>query len=57
VSDEVYAAVRGQLSETEMSNLGFLIVAINGWNRLSIAFLTTPGSADAILGLDKAGMY
>lgn len=57
VSDEVYAAVRGQLSETEMSNLGFLIVAINGWNRLSIAFLATPGSADAILGLDKAGMY
>lgn len=56
VPDDVYAEVRSQLSETEMADLGFLIVAINGWNRLCIAFRTTPGSADAAFGLDKAGL-
>ena len=49
--------VRGQLSETEMSDLGFLIITINGWNRLCVAFRTTPGSADAAFGLDKAGLH
>ena len=56
VPDEVYAEVRGQLSESEMADLGFLIVAINGWNRLCMAFRTAPGSADAAFGLDKAGL-
>jgi hypothetical protein len=32
------------------------VVAINGWNRLNVAFRTTPGSKDEMLGLDKAGL-
>jgi AhpD family alkylhydroperoxidase len=56
VPDEIYERVRGQLSEQEISDLTFAIVAINGWNRLSIAFKAVPGSADALYGLDKAGL-
>ncbi|MCS3505745.1 carboxymuconolactone decarboxylase family protein [Achromobacter sp. JUb104] len=56
VPDEVYEAVRAQLSESEISDLTFRVVAINGWNRLNVAFRTVPGSADAAFGLDKAGL-
>ena len=56
VPNEVYEAVRAQLSESEISDLTFRVVAINGWNRLNVAFRTVPGSADAAFGLDKAGL-
>ncbi|MFC4314410.1 carboxymuconolactone decarboxylase family protein [Steroidobacter flavus] len=56
VPDDIYERVRGQLSEKEISDLTFAIVAINGWNRLSVAFKSVPGSADAFYGLDKAGL-
>ncbi|GFE79993.1 alkyl hydroperoxide reductase AhpD [Steroidobacter agaridevorans] len=56
VPDDIYERVRGQLSEKEISDLTFAIVAINGWNRLSVAFRSVPGSADALYGLDKAGL-
>ena len=56
VPDDIYERVRGQLSEKEISDLTFAIVAINGWNRLSIAFKSVPGSVDALYGLDKAGL-
>jgi AhpD family alkylhydroperoxidase len=56
VPDEVYAAVREHLSERELCDLAYLIVTINGWNRLCVAFRTTPGSLDAAFGLDKAGL-
>ena len=56
VSDAVYEQVRGQLSEAEISDLTFLVVGINGWNRLNVAFRTEPGSADEAFGLDKAGL-
>lgn len=39
-----------------MSDLGFLIITINGWNRMGMTFQATPGSCDAALGLDKAGL-
>jgi alkylhydroperoxidase family enzyme len=44
VPDEVYESARAQFSETELVNLTLAIVAINGWNRLNIAFRTVPGS-------------
>lgn len=44
VSDEIYAEVRAQFSEEELANLTLAIVAINGANRLNIAFGTVPGS-------------
>lgn len=54
--DEVYQRVRAQLSEQEISDLTFSIMAINGWNRLNIAFQTVPGSYDEQFGLTKANL-
>jgi AhpD family alkylhydroperoxidase len=42
--DEVYNRVREQFSEEEMVKLTMAIVAINGWNRLSIGFRTPAGT-------------
>jgi len=56
VPDEIYERVRGKLSEKEISDLTFLVMAINAWNRASIAFKAVPGSADKAYGLDKAGL-
>ena len=56
VADEIYDRVRAVLSEQEISDLSFSIVAINGWNRLSIGFRNEPGAMDAQYGLDKAGL-
>lgn len=44
VPDEVYEEVRQHLSEKELADLTLAIVAINGWNRLNIAFRTPPGN-------------
>ena len=44
VPDEVYEQARSQFGEEELVNLTLAVVAINGWNRLNIAFRTTPGS-------------
>jgi AhpD family alkylhydroperoxidase len=57
VPDEIYERVRTQLSEKEISDLSFVIVVINSWNRLNIGFRTVPGSADAKYGLTKAGLH
>jgi len=54
VPDDVYERVRGQLSEKEISDLTFLIMSINGWNRINVGFRTEPGSYDVAFGLDKA---
>jgi AhpD family alkylhydroperoxidase len=44
VPDAVYAAVREHFSEEEIVNLALAVVAINGWNRLAIAFRAEAGS-------------
>ena len=44
VPDEVYNEARKQFSEEELVNLTLALVAINGANRLNIAFRTVPGS-------------
>jgi len=56
VSDEIYERVRTQLSEKELSDLTFDVMAINAWNRANVAFRTVPGSADKAFGLDKANL-
>lgn len=56
IPDEVYQRVREQFSEKELSDLTFAIGTINFWNRLNVSFRTPPGSADALLGLTKAGL-
>jgi AhpD family alkylhydroperoxidase len=44
VPDEVYEQARAQFSEEELANLTCAVIAINGANRLNIAFRTVPGS-------------
>jgi len=44
VTDALYDSVRKYFDEKEMVALSMAIVAINGWNRLSIGFRTVPGS-------------
>ncbi|MCC2596619.1 carboxymuconolactone decarboxylase family protein [Pusillimonas sp. MFBS29] len=56
VSDEIYEEVLTQFSKQELSDLTYAVMAINGWNRLNIAFRTPPGSADKAFGLDKANL-
>ena len=45
VPDDVYEAARGQFSEQELVDLTMAVVAINGWNRLMIAFRVPPAVA------------
>jgi AhpD family alkylhydroperoxidase len=44
VSDELYRETREYFSEQELVNLTIAVIAINNWNRLSIAFKAVPGS-------------
>ena len=44
VSDELYQAARAQFSKKELMDLTMAVIAINGWNRLSIAFRAEVGS-------------
>ena len=44
VPDELYEQVRQHFSEEELVNLTLAVVAINGWNRLSISLRTEPGT-------------
>ena len=54
VPDDIYERVRMQLSEKEISDLSFLVMAINAWNRINVGFRTVPGILDKAYGLDKA---
>ncbi len=56
VSDALYAELREQFCEAELSALSFRVMCINAWNRLNVAFRTTPGAYDKAFGLDKAGL-
>jgi alkylhydroperoxidase family enzyme len=44
VPDTIYEEARRHFSEKELVDLTLALVAINGWNRLSIAFRTVPGT-------------
>lgn len=44
VSDEVYNEARKHFDEKSLVNLTLAIIAINGWNRLNVAFRTTVGN-------------
>jgi AhpD family alkylhydroperoxidase len=43
VPDDIYEQAREQFSKEELVNLTVAIVAINGWNRLNVAFRTVAG--------------
>jgi AhpD family alkylhydroperoxidase len=44
VPNEVYENVRPHFTEKELVDLTLAVVAINGWNRLAVAFRTVPGT-------------
>lgn len=56
VPDEIYERVRSELSEKELSDLTFQVMAINAWNRVNIGFRVVPGSYDKAFGVDKSGL-
>ncbi len=43
VEDAIYDEARRHFDETALVNLTLAIIAINGWNRLNVAFRTTVG--------------
>ncbi len=47
VPDQVYETARQHFSEAELVNLTLAVVAINGWNRISIGFRAEVGSYKA----------
>jgi AhpD family alkylhydroperoxidase len=47
VPDAVYEEARKQFNEKELTDLSIAITTINAWNRLGIAFRTTPGTYKA----------
>ena len=46
VPDEVFDEARRHFNDEELANLTLAVVAINGWNRLNVAYRTTPGTYD-----------
>lgn len=48
--DDVYEALQGQFTESEIANLTLAVAMINTWNRLNIALRTVPGDY-------RPGMY
>lgn len=44
VPNDVYEEVRKEFSEEELIDLTLAVATINSWNRLNIAFRTTPGT-------------
>ena len=44
VPDEVYEEARRHFSEPELTDLTLLVITINSWNRLAIAFRAVPGT-------------
>lgn len=56
VADALYDQVREQLSEQELVDLTYAVMAINAWNRANVAFGTVPGVLDQAFGLSRAGL-
>jgi len=44
VSDRVYEQAREEFDDKELAQLTLAVVAINGWNRLNVAFHTPAGN-------------
>jgi alkylhydroperoxidase family enzyme len=56
VPDHLYERVRTQLSEKELSDLTFLVMSINAWNRINVGFQLVPGTYDKAFGVDQSGL-
>src|SRR5678815_3847838 len=49
VSDEVFEEAHRHFNDEELANLTLGVVAINGFNRMNIAYQTTPGTYQPVL--------
>jgi AhpD family alkylhydroperoxidase len=56
IPDDIYERVCTQWPEKELTELTYLVMAINAWNRLNVAFRPVAGAYDKAFGLDKAGL-
>lgn len=54
VPDDVYDEARRQFSEQELVDLTLAVIAINGWNRLAIAFRSDVGGYRAGMAAGKS---
>jgi AhpD family alkylhydroperoxidase len=55
VPDAVYVQVKAQFSDEDLANLSMVIVTINSWNRLCIAFRVEPGQYRPAAAHAKSG--
>lgn len=53
VPDDVFEEAHRHFKDAELANLTLGVVAINGWNRLNIAYRTTPGTYQPIARKEK----
>ena len=56
VPDDVYESVRRHFDEPQLVDLTYAIVAINGWNRIAIAFRKFPGTYKAVVSAIPSGV-
>ena len=54
IPDALFDRIREVLGEDLLARVTYAVVAINGWNRLSVAFRPVPGSSDVLFGLQAA---
>ncbi len=55
VPDELYEDTRRHLSEKELVDVNWVVVAINAWNRLAIPFRSEVGSYQPATGVREVG--
>jgi hypothetical protein len=51
VPDDLYETARAVFSERELVDLTMTVIAINGWNRLLVAFRVPPATAPSVTRL------
>jgi AhpD family alkylhydroperoxidase len=49
VPDALFDETRSQFSETELVDLTLGVIAINGWNRIAVAFRLPPGNYQPVV--------
>jgi AhpD family alkylhydroperoxidase len=56
IPNELYEQGRGEFSEKELVDLTLGVIAINGWNRLAVAFRSVPGTYKAAMQQAERGV-
>jgi AhpD family alkylhydroperoxidase len=56
IPNKLYEQARGQFSEKELVDLTLGVIAINGWNRVAVAFRKVPGTYKAAMHQGERGV-